>query len=59
MVTDRRQKACFSSQGSGLLGLAGGASGRIFFEDVQRGGKGGGALPQEPFLAANKFKLTK
>ncbi|AIB38157.1 hypothetical protein AO284_07255 [Pseudomonas sp. NZIPFR-PS2] len=55
MVTDRRQKACFSSQSAGLLGLAGGTSGRIFFEGAQRGEEGPGSLPQERFLAANKI----
>src|SRR5471030_2720451 len=55
MATDRRQKACFSSQSAGLLGLAGGTSGRIFFEGVKRGDGEAGSLPQERFLAANKI----
>ncbi len=56
---DRRQKAYFSSQDAGLLGLAGGTSGRIFFEGAQRGEEGAGSLPQERFLAANKITLMK
>ena len=59
MVTDRRQKACFSSQDAGLLGLAGGTSGGIFFEGAQRGEEEAGSLPQERFLAANKITLMK
>ncbi|PQZ84963.1 hypothetical protein CQ048_24645 [Pseudomonas trivialis] len=58
MVTDRRQKACFSSQDAGLLGLAEGTSGRIFFEGVQREEEGLGSLPQERFLAANKIRFS-
>ena len=57
MLTDRRQKAYFSSQDAGLLGLVGGTSGRIFFEGAQRGAEGAGSLPQERFLAANKIRF--
>ena len=58
MVTDRRQKACFSSQGAGLLGLAGGTSGRFFFEGAQRGEEGEVFWPQERFLAASTIRFN-